>query len=111
MNTMMFLNQFGSSVHIWIDIAFLVCLFGTLVLKPERIRNIFLFRVACLLFAISITAPNMVVFVIQDSPGLGQISPLLSFLTAIGPIFFGLSFLATVGSLIGKQDKSKTSSE
>lgn len=46
--------------QIWLYVAYLVCLFAVIIYKPERIRNLSMYRRACYLFAISLLLPSLI---------------------------------------------------
>jgi hypothetical protein len=96
----------------WVEAAFLVCLFWAALGHPDRIRSPITFRIAVLLFAVSLIAPTIVNLYLA---GIGQ-SPLSPqgrprgqdtmagvyaiYLSAAGPALFMLSFLLAIDSVI-----------
>ena len=58
----MFTQMFSGLTHVWLEVALLVCLLGTLIFRPDRIHRIGVFRRACFLFAISIIMPSIAAF-------------------------------------------------
>jgi hypothetical protein len=102
----------AASAQLWLQIVFLVCLFGTAVLRPEAIRNKALFRSACVMFVFSLLiSPSMnflMGYVMQISPG-GMMSPtrgpadeamlLMSAPSLVASVLFGLSVLCALLSL------------
>lgn len=64
--TMIYSQIFGGGLggafggQLWLYVAYLVCLFAVIIYKPERIRNLSMYRRACYLFAISLLLPSLI---------------------------------------------------
>lgn len=108
---MQFLTQlFGGMTQIWLNVAMLVCLFGVLIFKPQRIGNLTSFRAACLLFALSIIAPSIGMFLLTGESGMagsrrggspfGEITLAMKIVYLLPPVLFAGSFLLAIGSLL-----------
>lgn len=99
---------YGGGTQAWAVAALLVCLFWTAVLKPERIRSLAEFRIACLLLALAIIAPTLAqLFVLGsqavDRPFGPQHSNDFSstvFASAIGPLLLTFSVILGLDSVI-----------
>ena len=100
---------FGGMTQVWLNVAFIVCIFGVLAWKPERIVNLSSFRVACLLFALSILAPSFGVFVLDSATDVGgargrspfgEITTTMKIVNLLPPLFFACAFLAAISSLL-----------
>jgi hypothetical protein len=100
-------------------VALLASVFVVLTWRPERVGNVSLFHVACLLFALALATPGILPFFMQEAPapGLGarnvQAQPLNSItkgLLAAPPILLGLSFLFLATAMLpsGKLEKTTT---
>lgn len=115
-------GQFGGSSG-WLSVAYLVCLFAVILFKPERVRNLSLFRRACTLFAISLIAPSLIAIatgalatasvspfgstpnvarVLSGGGGAGTylVQLLWQILAAVGPLLFGISVLCALISIV-----------
>lgn len=102
----------GDTGQGWLQATMLGFLFLVLAFKPDRIHNRALFRVACLLFALSLLiAPilNFALTLLADSPGpssrgfpglMGGSRVTYMLITTIGPILFGISVMCALVSLI-----------
>ena len=112
MNAMMYLSQlFGGMTKVWLEVTFLLCLFGILVFKSERISNQGLFRAAWTLFALSIIIPSCMMFFLDlggsfDARRGGDFAPSMVFrlFSASGPILFGVSLICAFGSTLPKRE-------
>ena len=110
---------FGGSAQGWLQVTLLGFLFLVLVFKPDRIHNRSLFRVACLLFALSVIVPPVLTFGVSFladgatssyrnyGPTMGE-SPLMLSLTGVwAPVLCGTSAMCALLSLIpGREGKS-----
>ncbi|NOZ41040.1 MAG: hypothetical protein GXP24_12570 [Planctomycetes bacterium] len=54
-----FTQLFSGMTQIYLNVAFIVCIFGILSFKPERINKVSLFKTGCLLFALSLIMPTI----------------------------------------------------
>jgi hypothetical protein len=88
--------------HGWLSFAFLLCLFGVFLFRPERIRSPELFRLAWLFFALSIIVPPVLMscfsfFQFTGSSSFrsprGMTSLLLTVQGTSGPLLLGLSLI------------------
>lgn len=117
---LLYLRQLlGNSGQGWLQVTLLGFLFLVLVFRPERISNRSLFRVACLLFALSIIVPPVLTFSVsfltdvatpsqRNYGGMMGESPLMWSLTrALETVLFGTSAMCGLLSLIpGRERKS-----
>jgi len=96
---------FGGVTQMWLNVAFIVCVFGVLCFRPERIARPRAFHGACFVFALSLIMPSVTMFVLTmpeagrrgnpfAEPGL--LEKIFSFL---GPLLFAIAFLMAVGAL------------
>jgi hypothetical protein len=106
--TLLFGGDLGGQ-RSWLEAAFLVCLFWVALARPERIRSLLEFRIACLLFAAALITPTLTnLYVFRDSltPG-GRINPAGKqsdfasglYLHVITPLLLLLSFLLAIDSV------------
>ncbi len=100
---------FGGMTQVWLNVAFIVCVFAVLTFRPERIVKMALFQVGCFLFALSIIAPHLGMFLLGEATGptrsmggnlFGEITLSMKIITVLAPILFSVGFLTTVTSLI-----------
>lgn len=100
---------FGGMTQVWLNVAFLVCVFGVLMFKPERIVNIASFRSACLLFALSLIAPSLGMFLVDTATDtkrppmanpFGDVTLTMKIVNLLAPSLFAGAFLAGISSLI-----------
>ena len=104
---------FGLSIGS-LQTAFFICIFLALIFKPERIIRPLMFRIACLLFVLTLLAPIIQVVlstVTGPTAGVGRsatgaISGYM--LALINPAIFAAAFLAAVGSMFVKQPVQST---
>jgi hypothetical protein len=108
---------FGGMTQVWLNVAFIVCIFGVLAWKPERIVNFTSFRAACLLFALSILAPSFGVFVLDTATDVGgargrsafgEITTTMKIFNLLPPLFFACAFLAAISSLLPSRETKPT---
>ena len=107
MNEWLLLQQYVGGGRVWLQVAFLVCLFGVIVFKPECIKNLSLFRKSYLLFAFSIIVPGLFAFFAGPlatarggfRPGT-QLDTTVQVISASGPVLFGLSIICALGALV-----------
>ena len=97
-----FLRQLLGGGQGWLSFGLLLCLFGVLLFRPERIRSPELFRLAWLFFALSIIVPPVLMsclsfFQFTGGPSFrsprGMSSLLLTVQGASGPLLLGLSLI------------------
>jgi hypothetical protein len=98
---MLYLRQLFAGGQAWLQLGFLLFLFGVLLFKPERIRLPGLFQWAWMLFALSVMAPPLLTFCVwlfqvTGAPSArsgGPTSLLLALEIASGPVLLGLSLI------------------
>jgi hypothetical protein len=100
----------GSS-QVWLQVAMLVCLFLVAIFRPEVVRAKPLFRMACMLLALSLLVSPTLNFLlgyllrVGSGPGpmygsmSGDMTVLLSFPSVVGSVLFGLSVICGLCSL------------
>ena len=97
-----------------LQMAFVVCIFLALIFKPERIVRPLLFRIACLLFCLTLLTPliQIALNTVTGPPasvGRPQTGAISGYLLAlINPAVFSAAFLAAVGSMFRKQPAQPT---
>ena len=106
---MNFLSQlFGGMTQVWLNVAFVVCVFTVVTYKPDRIRNLSMFRMGCILFALSVIAPSLM-FIVgtatqQTRSGggnpFGEITLTLKIANLVAPLLFAGAFLSTIISML-----------
>jgi hypothetical protein len=100
----------AASAQVWLQVALLVCLFLAAILRPEVVRAKALFRMACVLFALSLLVSPTLNFLLGyllrlGNPGpaygrmQGEMTVLLSFPSVISSVLFGLSLICGLCSL------------
>lgn len=104
-----YLRQLLGSGQGWLQVGFLLCLFAVLLFRPERIRSPALFRLALLLFVLSVVAPHVLTFCfgflqfIDDDYsitfGRGANGLLVTLQGASGPILLGVSLILAFEAL------------
>ncbi|MEO2035021.1 MAG: hypothetical protein ABGZ35_23315 [Planctomycetaceae bacterium] len=115
---LMFMQLYGggllSAGSTWLKVVFLAFLLGVPVYRPERIRNVSLYRRAYMCFGLSIIIPSASTFLLAAvmSPGgtgmgrsIGNSSSLagnglLQLLGAAGPVLFGISLICALGAVV-----------
>jgi hypothetical protein len=96
-----FMRQFLGDAQGWLQVAFLLCLFAVLLLKPEKIRSAGQFRLAWLFLVLSIVVPQLMMLGLGFLSVTGSYSyrssDAVSLLTALqagsGPLLFGVALL------------------
>jgi hypothetical protein len=100
--------MFGGAGRGWIEAALLVCLFWTALVRPERIRSLFEFRLAALLLGVAVVAPVLIqLFVIgHRTPGSGR-NPVgaegletAMYASAVPPVITMLAILLGIDSIM-----------
>lgn len=109
MEQLFYLRQLLGSGQGWLQVGFLLCLFAVLLFRPERIRSPALFRLALLLFVLSVIVPHVLTFCfaflqyIHDdfsiTFGKGSNWLLVTLQGASGPILLGLSLILAFEAL------------
>ncbi len=101
------------ATEVWLAVAYLVCIFGVLVFRPQQIANTYLFRMSYILFAAYLIIPSVVesaltaitadalLFAPRNTPG-GLLS-VLSVSAMLAKVLFALSIVFALGSLQGKR--------
>jgi hypothetical protein len=101
----------AAGAHVWLQVAMLVCLFLAGLYRPDVVRAKPLFRLACVLFALSLLVSPTLNFLLGyllswgggPGPGFGQMGGetaiIMSFPTMISAILFGLSVICGLSSL------------
>lgn len=107
---MNFLSQlFSGMTDVWLNVAFIVCVFGALLFKPDRINNISLFQIACLLFVLSLIAPSIGMFVMDTgmpagrsgmANPFGDITLTMKIVSIVPSVLFAAAFFLAVYSLM-----------
>lgn len=96
----------GGMTQLWPNVTFIVCVFAILIFKPERIAKSSLFWFGCLLFALSLVAPTINMFlpmakVNPMQPRLDISIPLgLKLANLASALLFAGAFLATVSAIM-----------
>jgi len=117
---LLYLRQLlGNSGQGWLQVTLLGFLFLVLVFRPERIYNRSLFRVACLLFALSVIVPPVLTLSVslladgavsssRNYRGMMSQAPhMLSLTATLESVLFGTSAMCGLLSLIpGRERKS-----
>lgn len=110
---MEFFNLLFGQGHSSVQAALLVCLFWIALVKPERIRSVGTFRVACLVFAVTFVAPVLTnLFLVggnplmpQTRPGMGQNPGAWMYVSAIPPALLMISFLLAIDSITPRRPR------
>jgi len=108
MDEMFLLRQLFGNGQGWLPAALLICLFLVVLLRPDRVRSPSLFRLSCVLLALSVMVPSLLTvclglmdqldFNIRRSlANRSGIVPLLT--NASGPVLLGLSIIFGLLSL------------
>ena len=114
---MNFLTQLiGSMALDSLNFTFLVCVFGVVVFKPERIYKPSLFRFACLLFALSLIAPSLGMLLMSTATEEGSVSPDpfgefpsgFKICILLRPLLSASAFVAVISSLLPTSTASST---
>ena len=98
-----FNQMIGNMTQVWLNVAFILCMFIVAAFKPERIEDRSRFRLACFLFAISIVLPSLASLFAE--PGLltdrkaAEVGWGVKLLGLVSPFLFAFSFLAAIDSI------------
>jgi hypothetical protein len=99
---------FGGLTQVWLNVAFIVCVFAALLFKPERIRNPSLFFSACVLFALSLIVPSLGLLLLDSASDpthfdggspFGELTMTMRLVNILPPILFAGAFLSAVSSV------------
>lgn len=92
-------NLFGSMTQIWLNVAFIICVFTVLAFRPQCIKNQSLFKTGIILFAISLVVPA--ISLLLPTPGLDALrAPRTNDYEIIGKIVNFLGVLLFAGALV-----------
>ena len=101
---------FGGMTQVWLNVAFIVCVFAAVIFRPGRINNISLLQIACVLFAMSLMAPGVGVLFMENAgnstgaarsnPFSMEITTTMKVLNIVPSALFSAAFLAAVMSLM-----------
>src|SRR5436190_21703414 len=101
----------ASSAQVWLQVALMVCLFLAAIFRPEVVRAKPLFRMACVLLALSLLVSPTLNFLLGyllragSGPGpsssrmSGEMTVLLAFPSVVSSVLFGLSVICGLCSL------------
>ena len=102
-----YLNFLGRGQMVFVEAAFLICLFWTVLIKPERIASVKKFRLACSLFGFELIVPtlNNLYQICEGAlsftpTGRQQSLGLSMWLSTIGPLLLMTSFLLAINSIM-----------
>jgi hypothetical protein len=104
-----FAQLFNGVGQIYLNVAFIVCVFGILSFKPDRIANISQFKLGCMLFSLSLVIPMIGSLFPSDasdttSLGMRNNSPLgMQIFSLISIGLYAGSFFTTVLSVLPKR--------
>ncbi len=103
-------QMFGGMTQVWLNVAFIVCVFTVLTFRSDQIRNVRLFGTACGLFALSLIVPSVGMFIVSlvssapagiaNRAAVGEITLATKIVNLIGPLLFAMAFLSAVNALI-----------
>ena len=103
----LFQMMFGGTKS-WVEAAYLTCLFWIVLTRPEKIRSLLLFRLACVTFAATLLIPAVVRYFLMGEDAMmfmrrGPVSTADSQLGMIlmlfSPLLFAASFLMAIDSV------------
>jgi hypothetical protein len=102
-----FSQLFGSG-ELWLNVAFLVCMFAVVIFRPQQVGNSGLYRMAYILFALSLIIPAVAQGIItlaslerRDFNRGAEISltVIIPIVNVIGKILFGIAVICGLSSL------------
>lgn len=101
-----------------VEAALVICLFWAALSRPERIRNLFEFRLASVLLGISIIAPALIQMFFMgftgtaalNRPGAGKQPEALMFTMAIPPLLTMLAVLLGIDAVTPRGIAANTTS-
>jgi hypothetical protein len=100
-----FTNLLGGMTQIWLNVAFIVCIFAALIFRPNSIGNASKFRRSILLFAISLVIPSISMLlpsVTADpvrSKGFNPVELCMKLANLASIIFYCAAFVTATASL------------
>ncbi len=101
-----FTNLLGGMTQVWLNVAFIVCVFGVLTFRPERIANPPKLKRAILLFSAALIIPSgsmllsTIVGNTSKTPGFNPVEVLLALTNTVAIAFFCAAFILATSSLI-----------
>ena len=110
----------GGQMRSWLEAALLVCLFVVAVFRPERIRSMAEFRLACFVFALTVIAPTGVNLFLTSTKLFSQQGPrfggggfptstqdpgIWMYAAAIPAILLTVSFLLAIDAVIPRRPR------
>jgi len=81
----------------WLNVAFIVCIFSVLIFRPDRIAKPSQFRLAIILFAIALVIPSLGMLLLHITGNTPEISDMKKIPGINGvDLFMGLTNLASI---------------
>jgi hypothetical protein len=104
-------QMFGGLTQVWLNVALIVCIFGVLIFRPERVVSLVSLRFACVLFALSLIAPSLLALFLgaaTEAPRPQRGNPMedvtlslsMKILNLLGPMLFAGAFLTGIWSIM-----------
>lgn len=112
---------FGGMTQVWLNVAFVVCVFGVALMRPGRIRNLSMFRAATVFFAISLIAPSVGLFLMSSggegaasaraNPFGGEVTTGMKLVDMLPVALYAVAFLTAIESLMPRPGETPADSE
>jgi len=92
----------GGLTQVWLNVAFVVCAFTALIVRPERISHGRRFRTGCVLFCLSLILPSfsfaLSVYFHSTHNDLGAIA--MQYSSILAALLYSMAFYLAVTSMI-----------
>lgn len=102
---------FGGMTQVWLNVAFVVCMFGVVIYRPGRIRSHTLFRAAVVFFTLSMVAPSLGMFLLDtaaDTKPSARTNPFaaaevtmgMKIINLLPTVLYAIAFLSAIESMM-----------
>jgi hypothetical protein len=90
----------GNSGQVWLNVAFVVCAFFALIIRPEGICSRVRFRCGCGVFAISLLIPGFTWLLAGNMEGESVAADLFFYSSVLSSLLYPLAFFLAVTSMV-----------
>jgi cytochrome c biogenesis factor len=113
---------FGGMTQVWLNVAFVVCMFGVVMFRPGRIRSHNLFRAAVVFFTLSLVVPGLGMFFLDsaaDAKPSARSNPFAAAEVTMGmkvvnilpTVLYAIAFLSAIEAMIGGTSETTKSED
>lgn len=90
----------GNSGQVWLNVAFVICAFFALIIRPEGICSRVRFRCGCGVFAISLLIPGFAWLLAGNMEGESGAGGIFFYSSILSSLLYSLAFFLAVTSMV-----------